>query len=113
MPGPPSMQHLFGTDKLGRDVFTRTLYGGRLSMLIGLGSAMGAAIIGVHLEGPFLSDKRAGAQPREYIVKPGATKTPRGSSISSPSALPMLRIFASKAISVRTIPLGQRRAYRV
>ena len=25
---PPSLQHIFGTDKLGRDVFTRTLYGG-------------------------------------------------------------------------------------
>lgn len=37
---PPSLQHIFGTDKLGRDVFTRTLYGGRLSMLIGLGSAL-------------------------------------------------------------------------
>lgn len=46
---PPSWQHLFGTDKLGRDVFTRTLYGGRLSILIGLGSAMIAAVIGVML----------------------------------------------------------------
>ena len=44
---PPSLQHIFGTDKLGRDVFTRTLYGGRLSMLIGLGSALIAAVIGV------------------------------------------------------------------
>lgn len=43
----PSAKHLFGTDKLGRDVFTRTLYGGRLSILIGLGSALGAAVIGV------------------------------------------------------------------
>ena len=43
------MQHIFGTDKLGRDVFTRTLYGGRLSMLIGLGSALIAAVIGVLL----------------------------------------------------------------
>ncbi len=46
---PPSWQHLFGTDKLGRDVFTRTLYGGRLSILIGLGSALAAAVIGVLL----------------------------------------------------------------
>ncbi len=45
----PSWQHLFGTDKLGRDIFTRTLYGGRLSILIGLGSALGAAVIGVLL----------------------------------------------------------------
>ena len=46
MTQPPSLQHLFGTDKLGRDVFSRTLYGGRLSILIGLGSALGAAVIG-------------------------------------------------------------------
>ena len=46
---PPSLQHIFGTDKLGRYVFTRTLYGGRLSMLIGLGSALIAAVIGVLL----------------------------------------------------------------
>ncbi len=45
----PSWQHLFGTDKLGRDVFTRALYGGQLSILIGLGSALCAAIIGVAL----------------------------------------------------------------
>lgn len=44
---PPSWEHLFGTDKLGRDVFTRTLYGGQLSIAIGLGSAMGAAVIGI------------------------------------------------------------------
>ncbi len=30
----PSRQHLFGTDELGRDVFSRTLYGGRLDLLI-------------------------------------------------------------------------------
>ncbi len=49
MTQPPSLAHLFGTDKLGRDVFTRTLYGGRLSILIGFGSALGAAVIGVLL----------------------------------------------------------------
>lgn len=46
---PPSAEHLFGTDKVGRDVFSRTLYGGRLSILIGLGSALLAAVIGVLL----------------------------------------------------------------
>ena len=45
----PSAEHLFGTDKLGRDVFTRVLYGGRMSILIGFGSALGCSAIGVLL----------------------------------------------------------------
>ncbi|MGL4913710.1 MAG: ABC transporter permease [Romboutsia sp.] len=46
---PPSSEHILGTDKIGRDIFSRILYGGRLSILIGFGSAMGCAIIGVLL----------------------------------------------------------------
>ena len=33
---PPSLQNLMGTDDLGRDLFTRILYGGRISILIGI-----------------------------------------------------------------------------
>ncbi|MGI9436392.1 MAG: ABC transporter permease, partial [Geminicoccaceae bacterium] len=44
---PPSAEHWFGTDTTGRDVFARVLYGGRISILVGLGSALIAAIIGV------------------------------------------------------------------
>lgn len=43
----PSAEHWFGTDKTGRDVFARVLYGGRISILVGLGSALLAAVIGV------------------------------------------------------------------
>ena len=46
---PPSAEHWFGTDKTGRDVFSRVLYGGRVSILVGLGSALIAAAIGVIL----------------------------------------------------------------
>lgn len=42
----PSAEHWFGTDKVGRDIFARILYGGRMSMLVGLGGALGAAVVG-------------------------------------------------------------------
>jgi peptide/nickel transport system permease protein len=44
---PPSALHLFGTDMLGRDVFARTLYGGRVSLMIGV--CVAAISIGVGL----------------------------------------------------------------
>ncbi len=44
---PPSSDHILGTDKLGRDIFARILYGGRISILVGLGSALLAGVIGV------------------------------------------------------------------
>jgi len=46
---PPSTEFLFGTDHFGRDVFTRTLYGARVSLLVGLGVVLIAAGIGTPL----------------------------------------------------------------
>lgn len=43
----PSLAHWFGTDELGRDVFTRVLYGARVSLAIGLVSAAISVGIGV------------------------------------------------------------------
>ncbi|MCL2200988.1 MAG: ABC transporter permease subunit [Oscillospiraceae bacterium] len=45
----PSLQHLFGTDNMGRDLFLRTLYGTRYSIAIGFGSVGIAAIFGIFL----------------------------------------------------------------
>jgi peptide/nickel transport system permease protein len=43
---PPGSTHLLGTDEAGRDVLLRLLYGGRISLLVGLVAAVGAATIG-------------------------------------------------------------------
>ena len=43
---PPQGAFLFGTDNFGRDVFTRCLYGARLSLTIGLGVALLSGIVG-------------------------------------------------------------------
>ena len=44
---PPSAEHWFGTDELGRDVFTRTWEGARISIFIGLAAALIDLTIGV------------------------------------------------------------------
>jgi len=44
---PPSWEHPFGTDKLGRDQLTRVLYSLRKSLLIGLGVALLSVVLGV------------------------------------------------------------------
>lgn len=44
---PPSSEHLFGTDALGRDVYSRTLWGARISLLVGATVAIFATAVGV------------------------------------------------------------------
>jgi peptide/nickel transport system permease protein len=44
---PPTWEHLFGTDALGRDVFSRVMYGGHIVLVLSLSGTMLGAIIGV------------------------------------------------------------------
>lgn len=43
---PPSANYLLGTDNIGRDVFSLMLYGARSSLLVGLGAALAALLVG-------------------------------------------------------------------
>lgn len=45
----PSKEHLLGTDRVGRDIFSRILYGGRWSLFIGFAAAVGANLLGAAL----------------------------------------------------------------
>ena len=42
----PNKEHFFGTDNLGRDYFTRALYGGRVSLTVGFSSMLVSVIVG-------------------------------------------------------------------
>lgn len=46
---PPSWEHPFGTDRLGRDLLARIIEGGRVSMVIGIGSALISSLLGLVL----------------------------------------------------------------
>ena len=46
---PPSFEYMLGTDRLGRDVLARLMEGGKVSLIIGVGSAFIASVVGLVL----------------------------------------------------------------
>jgi peptide/nickel transport system permease protein len=46
---PPNGAHWFGTDELGRDIFSRVIYGARISMLVGSSVVAGSLLLGLIL----------------------------------------------------------------
>ena len=44
---PPGAEHWLGTDYLGRDLFTRILYGGRISLMVGFAATAVSLLVGV------------------------------------------------------------------
>jgi len=48
-PVAPNGKYWFGTDSMGRDLFTRTIYGGRVSLIVGFSAVMVSMCIGIPL----------------------------------------------------------------
>jgi peptide/nickel transport system permease protein len=86
---PASSQHWMGTDGLGRDIFSRVLHAGRVSLLVGIVVALLSAIIGVVMG--LLAGYFSG-QPVNLAIGPGSslwaeTKQSEGSSFVWKSAI--------------------------
>ena len=96
---PPSAAHIMGTDDIGRDLFTRLLYGGRLSLAIGLFSALVGTGVGT------LLGSLAGYYGRgldNFIMR----VTDVAFSIPSLPLLIILSAYAKSAIPVMILVIG-------
>jgi peptide/nickel transport system permease protein len=96
---PPSAAHIMGTDDIGRDLFTRLLYGGRISLAIGVFSALVGTGVGT------LLGSLAGFYGRSidnFIMR----VTDVAFSIPSLPLLIILSAYAKSAIPVMILVIG-------
>jgi peptide/nickel transport system permease protein len=93
---PPTLQHLMGTDNLGRDVFSRFVFGTRVSLFVGLGAVVLGLVVGTLLG--MVAGLRAG----------GAwdTVTMRGMDVVLAFPLLVLVPVLAGVLQTRTLQLG-------
>jgi peptide/nickel transport system permease protein len=96
---PPSVQHWLGSDDLGRDLYTRLLYGGRISMAIGVFSALVGTSVGT------LMGSLAGYYGRT-IDNVIMRSTDVAFSIPSLPLLIILSSYAKSAIPIMILVIG-------
>ena len=96
---PPSAEHIMGTDDIGRDLFTRLLYGGRISLAIGLFSALVGTGVGT------LMGSLAGYYGRS-VDNVIMRVTDVAFSIPSLPLLIILSAYAKSAIPVMILVIG-------
>ena len=84
----PSLQHLFGTDKLGRDILTRCLYGGRYSLSLGFLASLVSIVIGVVVG--TMQFQRLIAGDRKNLLRIGKKKA--GSCFTTQSIRPQKKL---------------------
>jgi peptide/nickel transport system permease protein len=96
---PPSAAHIMGTDDIGRDLFTRLLYGGRISLAIGLFSALVGTGVGTLL-GSIAGYYGRGLD--NFIMR----VTDVAFSIPSLPLLIILSAYAKSAIPVMILVIG-------
>jgi len=63
---PPSLEYILGTDRLGRDILARLMEGGKVSLIIGVGSAFIASMLGLILGS--IAGYFRGAIDRAFVV---------------------------------------------
>ncbi len=91
LPLPPSLEHLFGTDPFGRDVFSRILFGARTALLVGFTSSIVGSTLGFFLGGNVIA----------AITVPVIPRVARVTRASGLAVVQMPYIEAARSVGVR------------
>ena len=79
---PPSAEHYFGTDQFGRDIYSRSIVGARVSLVVGVVTVLLAVVIGV----PLGALAPTSSPPRQQSLMRKETSPPASTSWIVPSS---------------------------